>query len=131
MSTITSPPRPTPPLPPAPLSEDAWMTEVVPRLPANLDAAAHTYGALRRKRKVACASDLLRGLLAYVLCTQSFRLLGAWAVILGLADLSEAAWRKRLRAANRWLLWVLTQLCGCSPSHAHYRMPTHPPRVTH
>jgi hypothetical protein len=39
-------------------------------------------------------------------------MLGAWAVVIELADLSEAAWRKRLRAANTWLLWMVTQLCS-------------------
>lgn len=34
--------------------------------------------------------------------------LGAWAVLIGLADMCEKAWRKRLRQANAWLLW----LCG-------------------
>jgi hypothetical protein len=31
-------------------------------------------------------------------------------VLIGLADLSEAAWRKRRRACNPWLLWLLSEL---------------------
>ena len=38
------------------------------------------------------------------------RRLGAWAVLSGLADLSEAAWRKRLRVSNDWRLWLLGEL---------------------
>ena len=90
--------------------QDDWKKEVVPRLPANLEEQAMKLKAFERCRKIGSASDLLRGLLAYVFTTHSFQHLSMWSVLLGVADVSANDWRKRLRKANDWLDWLLHEV---------------------
>ena len=94
---------------PLPLT-DLWATEVVPHLPPDLEAQARILGAFQRRRAVACATDLLRAVLAAVLVATSLQHLGAWALLAGVADISAPAWQKRLIRARPWLAWLLAEL---------------------
>jgi DDE family transposase len=95
-------------------SSQGWEQEVLPRLPQGWEQQAKHLKALTRARQIRHAGDLLRGLLAYVLCVRSFRQLGCWGVLIDLADLSEAAWRKRMSQAEAWLEWLVRQMLALS-----------------
>lgn len=97
------------------LIQEEWEQEVLARLPADYERQARQTGAFVRIRGLGSVGDLLRGLLAYVLCAPSFRQLGAWAVLIGPSLLSHVAWQKRLRKAREFLLWLLIQCLAISP----------------
>jgi hypothetical protein len=69
----------------------------------DLNQTARDFGAIRRKRRISEASDLLRLALAYGFCRMSLRQTAAWAEMVGLASISDVALLKRLRSASDWL----------------------------
>lgn len=79
--------------------------------------------AYQRYREIERASDLLRARLSWVLGGCSFRQLGCWAVLLGVADISEAAWRKRVRKCGEWLHWLLTEVMSPAGGEAEPNQP--------
>jgi hypothetical protein len=99
--------------------KDDWAKEVVPRLPEQVEAQARKLKAFERSREIGSATDLLRGLLAYVFITRSFQQLGKWSVLAGVADVSANDWRKRLRKGSLWLDWLLQELLAMAEPLSH------------
>jgi DDE family transposase len=97
---------------------DDWATEVVARLPERVEQQARALKAFQRSRQIRSATDLLRGLLAYVSTTHSFAHLSMWSVLIGLADVSATDWRKRLQRASMWGNWLLQELLATSSAVA-------------
>jgi len=84
-----------------------WIEQIEKLLPANLDESAKTKGALIRKRGIKSSSDLLKVLLIYAVSTMSMRMLSLCASVLGIANISDTAWRKRFTGAELWLAYIL------------------------
>lgn len=79
-------------------------------LPADLAQSARAAGAFQRRRGVDSAATLLRLALTYAATGGALRTVAAWADAQGLAQLSDVALLKRLRAAAPWLGQLLTEL---------------------
>jgi hypothetical protein len=88
--------------------EDEWQY-VLNMMPADLEESAVEKLALRRRREITSASDLLRLALCYGLCDFSLRQVAAWASVIGLGNMSDVAVYKRLRQASDWLGHVVVR----------------------
>lgn len=82
---------------------DAEWKYVLQLLPDDLEESALEKLAIRRRRGVDSAENLLRLALAYSVCDFSLRQTAAWAKVSGIAELSDVALLKRLRGASDWL----------------------------
>lgn len=100
------------------LLEQDGKQEVLCQWPPDYASQARTMNAFVRARGIRGVGDLLRGLLAYVLCAPSFGHLGAWAVLTGLANLAQVAWQTHVPQARASLLWLLTQRVGSAAAAA-------------
>lgn len=76
----------------------------------DLDASARASGALLRRRGVRDASGLLRLALAYATGALGLRGTASWALVGGVAELSDVALLNRLRGASDWLGEVVSAL---------------------
>ncbi len=86
-------------------------------LPAGWIEQAKRLGALRRQRKLSAAGQLLRVLLIHLVDGCSLRETTVRAREGKLAEISDVALLKRLRAASEWLRWMALQLLarrGCA-----------------
>jgi len=105
------------------LNED-W-TNVVVQLGGaeTLNATARETKAFLRPREITNAVDLLRLILAYCLGERGLRSTAAWAVSVGLVDISSVALLYRLRQCGDWLaLLVGRVLADTAPQASRGRM---------
>ena len=91
---------------------DADWQKVLSMMPMDLEATAEATKAIQRRREVRRAEDLLRIALIYALCDWSLLLTAAWACLMGWANLSGIALRKRLKGAKTFMgallaAWVI------------------------
>jgi len=66
------------------------------KLKQPLEESAREHKALERRRVVKSAQELLLALFMYTLSKMSLRMLAASTGIIGLADMSDQAWQKKL-----------------------------------
>jgi hypothetical protein len=106
------------------LVNEDW-TNVVVRLGGaeTLDVTARETKAFLRPREITNAVDLLRLILAYCLGEQGLRSTAAWAVSVGLVDISSVALLYRLRQCGDWLALLVGQvLADAAPQASRGRM---------
>ncbi len=84
-----------------------WDKIISPHLPKNLDEIAKREGVLKRKRGLRSVADLLKVLFLYACSSFSFRILAAASCALGIADISDTAWRKHFSKAVPLLRGIL------------------------
>jgi hypothetical protein len=88
-----------------------------------LASTARETRAFLRPREITNAVDLLRLILAYCLGERGLRLTAAWAVSVGLADVSNVALLYRLRQCGDWLAMLVGYaLAGAAPKASHGRL---------
>jgi len=92
----------------------------------DLEGSAGYCGALRRKRVIQSAQNLLKLVFVYALTDYSLRMVGLWGTVMGWGSLCKSGVRKRLRQCQRWIgmLIVAVLLDGrlSLPKHAGMRL---------
>lgn len=96
---------------------DAW-TQLLARLPDDLEQTVFQYGAILRKREIRHAAQLLRLIFAYA-CNLPLAVVAGWATACGLARISDQALDTRIRHAATWLQALLGQVLAARAGLTH------------
>jgi len=91
------------------IKQDEDWAHLVSMLPGDLEESCLDKLAVERFREIQSADDLLRLCFAYSVCDLSLRQTAAWAAAMGLAEISNVAVLKRLKAAGNWLGYLVMQ----------------------
>lgn len=76
----------------------------------DLEGSANYSKALKRKRVIRSAEDLLRLVMVYALTDLSCRMVGLWATVMDWGSLSKTGVRKRLQNCQRWIGMLIVQV---------------------
>jgi hypothetical protein len=92
----------------------------------DLEASARYSGALRRKRVIQSAQNLLKLVLVYALTDYSLRMVGLWGTVMDWGSLCKSGVRKRLRQCQGWLGMLIVGVLQAGklslPKHAGLRV---------
>ena len=95
--------------------------KILELLPADLEKAANETGALKRKREIKTAADLLRLVFLYVVQGMSYLEVSVIAKLKGIAQISDVGFMKRFAKCDKLIEWLLEKL---NPqATAHYKKP--------
>jgi hypothetical protein len=75
----------------------------------SLEESAKAEGAIKRRRKIKTALELLAALFTYTVCGVSQRGLAAIAQAIGIESISDQAWQKKFLCCDAWLKRLLNQ----------------------
>ena len=87
-----------------------WNKNILPMLPNHLETIAQQHQLFQRKRVVTSSLDLLRMFFLFASSGISLQMLSVAASSLGIATMSDTAWRKKLLASLSFLHQVLQLL---------------------
>jgi hypothetical protein len=90
-------------------------------LPAGIEKAVNETGALKRKREIKTATDLLRLVFLYVVQGLSYLEVSVIAKMKGFAQISDVGFMKRFAKCDPLMEWILENLTP--QATAHYKKP--------
>jgi hypothetical protein len=91
------------------LTVKTHIDKLLKKLPETLIETAKTYGALVRQRVIKSPQELILALLMYASSGISQRVLSACLAVIGMANMSDQAWQKRIIKCGPWLSFLLRE----------------------